>query len=93
MALREAWRAVRDALEGKPTRLCGDLEHIGMILNGLAAIAARVLAEDIAACEGWDRDDPECFTGALALCEEEIARHEMTMLDQGVTPPACCPEH
>jgi hypothetical protein len=92
-ASREAWLAIRDCLEGRPTTLCLEPEHLAAVMNGLRQIAARMLLDNVAMGSQWDRHDPACLFEAARLAEEEIMSAEVTMLSQGAEPPPCCPGH
>lgn len=93
-ALLDAWRAIRDGVQGRATVIGGDDDYYLRVDTALRAIAAKILCDNLALGNHLAPGDPAIEAEAIAFAERQIADLEMSMLDAGILPPAPprCPD-
>lgn len=86
-SLRDAWRAVRDVMQGQPTDIGTDCGHQLRVGRALAAIAAKLLCDNVAMTNYADQRDPAVLAEAIACAERETLSAELDMVAAGIQPP------
>lgn len=86
-SLRDAWRAIRDVIQGRKTPIGDDCEHRTRVAIALAVVAAGMLRDNLALGNHLEQDDPAVLTEAVKFAEARVTDAELAMLDEGRVPP------